>query len=40
LPKGVFDWGDIVGTLIGYGISVLLLAVVWRRLGIQAEAEA
>jgi hypothetical protein len=30
LPKGVFDWLDVYGTAIGFMISVLLLAVVWR----------
>jgi hypothetical protein len=30
LPKGVFDWGDVIATVLGYGISVLLLALGWR----------
>jgi hypothetical protein len=40
LPKGVFDWKDVYGTLIGYGISVLLLKVVWRYTEIKVEREA
>jgi len=32
LPRGVFDWNDIYATGIGYGISVLLLSVVWGSL--------
>jgi len=30
LPKGVFDWLDIYGTLIGFALSVVLLKVFWR----------
>jgi hypothetical protein len=30
LPKGVFDWPGVYGAAIGFMISVLLLAVVWR----------
>jgi hypothetical protein len=33
LPKGVFDWKDIYGTLIGFMVSVLIIAVVWRVIG-------
>ncbi len=28
LPKGVFDWKDVYGTLIGGGISVLILSII------------
>jgi hypothetical protein len=30
LPKGVFDWNDVVGTAIGFLISLPILAAVWR----------
>ena len=30
LPKGVFDWMDVIGTGIGYLISLPILAAVWR----------
>ena len=30
LPKGVFDWMDVVGTAIGYGISLPILAALWH----------
>ena len=29
LPKGVFDWNDVIGTLIGYCISLPILWVIW-----------
>jgi hypothetical protein len=32
LPKGVFDWMDVLGTGVGYLISVALLAILWRFL--------
>jgi len=35
LPKGVFDWGDVVGTGVGYLISLLILLSVWR--GTESE---
>jgi len=31
LPKGVFDWRDIVATAVGYSLSVTVLFIVWRR---------
>jgi hypothetical protein len=30
LPKGVFDWGDVAATALGYAISCALLWVIWR----------
>ena len=30
LPKGVFDWLDVLGTAIGYLISLALLSFIWR----------
>lgn len=30
LPKGVFDWKDIIATAVGYAVSVAVIAVVWR----------
>jgi hypothetical protein len=39
LPRGVFDWSDIYGTAIGYGISVLLLKVVWRSVGVAEKTQ-
>ncbi|MCP4571724.1 MAG: hypothetical protein GY838_05175 [bacterium] len=30
LPKGVFDWKDVWGTIIGYVIALPVLALVWR----------
>jgi hypothetical protein len=35
LPKGVFDWGDVLATVIGFGISALL--TVWRSVGVEEE---
>jgi hypothetical protein len=32
LPRGVFDWNDIYATGIGFGVSVLLVSVVWGSL--------
>lgn len=40
LPKGVFDWKDVYGTVIGFTISVLLLAVTWRVVGGERDQEA
>ncbi|MCF7823273.1 MAG: hypothetical protein K9N35_03795 [Candidatus Marinimicrobia bacterium] len=30
LPRGTFDWMDILGTLYGLGISILILSLLWR----------
>lgn len=30
LPKGVFDWNDVLATLIGGGIAVVLLWQTWK----------
>lgn len=29
LPKGVFDWNDVLGTAIGYAIALVLLSLIW-----------
>ena len=29
LPKGVFDWNDVIGTLIGYCLSLPILRAIW-----------
>ncbi len=31
LPKGTFDWYDVIATVVGYGLSVPILLVVWNR---------
>jgi len=33
LPRGAFDWKDILATAMGYLVSVLLLSVMWRIVG-------
>lgn len=38
LPKGVIDWKDVAATLVGYGLSLLILESVWRRFR-DAEPE-
>lgn len=30
LPRGVFDWNDVFGTVIGFLISVLVISLIWR----------
>jgi hypothetical protein len=30
LPRGVFDWNDVIGTCIGYLISLPILSGVWH----------
>ena len=30
LPKGVFDWKDVYGTLLGLGLSIAVLWILWR----------
>ncbi len=32
LPKGVFDWNDVLGTVIGFGIASVVLSGIWRIL--------
>jgi hypothetical protein len=42
LPKGVFDWKDVLGTLIGFLASVLVIRVIWNAVGAnggQAEGD-
>ena len=29
LPKGVFDWKDVYGTLFGLGLAVIMLLMIW-----------
>ena len=29
-PKGVFDWNDVYGTVIGLALSLAVLTVLWR----------
>jgi len=31
LPRGTFDWKDVIGTLMGFCISTLILLVIWQR---------
>jgi hypothetical protein len=40
LPKGVFDWNDVVGTGIGYLISLPILMAVWRACDPQPMGDA
>jgi uncharacterized membrane protein YccC len=40
LPKGVFDWKDVYGTVIGFAVSVLLLALTWRVVGGGRDQES
>jgi len=35
LPRGVFDWMDVIGTGIGYLISLPILVAVWHVSGPQ-----
>lgn len=37
LPKGVFDWKDVLGTLIGLAAALVILWIVWRYFGAEAE---
>ena len=30
LPKGVFDWKDVYGTVPGLGLSLPILLALWR----------
>ena len=36
LPKGTFDWNDVLGTLAGWIVAMVLLALVWKRFPEQA----
>lgn len=38
-PKGVFDWNDIYGTLIGLIISIILLCIIWREFSSGEESK-
>jgi hypothetical protein len=37
LPKGVFDWKDVYGTLIGLGLSFAILWIIWRIMSERAN---
>ncbi|MCK6561868.1 hypothetical protein L6R21_21935 [bacterium] len=37
LPKGVFDWKDVYGTLIGLCLAFVLLLIIWKRFVDEAE---
>jgi hypothetical protein len=37
LPKGVFDWKDVYGTLLGLCFALGVLWVIWRRFAEEAE---
>ncbi|MCK5035459.1 MAG: hypothetical protein KAS73_06180 [Candidatus Sabulitectum sp.] len=39
LPKGVFDWNDVFGTVIGFLISAIILLVVWRVLPVADKGD-
>ena len=30
LPRGTFDWNDVVGTALGYCAAVLIITILWR----------
>lgn len=30
LPRGTFDWNDVLGTVLGYGAAVLIITILWR----------
>ena len=32
LPRGTFDWNDILGTVLGYCVAVSLIWMLWRVL--------
>jgi hypothetical protein len=40
LPRGVFDWKDIFGTLIGFVISLILLWIIWSKLPPKEETKS
>ncbi|MBC8375087.1 MAG: hypothetical protein H8E26_03510 [FCB group bacterium] len=31
LPKGTFDWYDVLATVVGYCIAIILLKLVWKK---------
>ncbi len=37
LPKGVFDWNDVFGTVIEFLISVVILLVLWRVISVAGK---
>ncbi|MCD6589084.1 MAG: hypothetical protein J7K88_11100 [Candidatus Fermentibacteraceae bacterium] len=39
LSKGVFDWNDVFGTVIGFLISVIILLGVWRVIPIADKED-
>jgi len=30
LPRGTFDWYDVLGTTVGYTLALLILTLIWR----------
>jgi len=40
LPRGVFDWGDVGATVLGWVITVVLLKAVWRGEGAERRDQA
>ena len=39
LPKGTFDWYDVIGTGLGLCLSVAVLWLIWRLLPPREEAD-
>ena len=40
LPKGVFDWNDVFGTVIGFCLSVIILWLIWRASSVPEECSS
>ena len=38
LPRGIFDWKDIYGTVLGLCVTLLILMVLWRLFPENADA--
>lgn len=37
LPKGTFDWRDVVATVVGGALSCAILWMIWRRHGLPPQ---